>query len=531
MPNLTLSTLDVSLAVVGVWLILKLSRRHLRSVKVSNVAGPPSVSWLYGATEEIYSNGSAATHEKWEKIYGSVYRVPAALGSSWIVVLDTKALSHIFSKDASTYVQPAFMKQSIFGKGLMWSEGEDHRRQRKVLNPLFNVTSIRSKVPALFGSAYKIKDAWESIIQQSSDDEVIIDISKWLNGFSIDSIGLSLFDHDFGALDGTDPEIPKLIDSLGTRPTKFETLISRLSFALPILQKIPTTRSRTIDSIHKWLGETSNTLLEQHSRDADTSDRSIVATLLMAEESQKMSPDEVLTQMRTLILAGYEATAIGLTFALMDLAKTPEAQNRLRKEIQSLPTGEPAHNQILNSEALPYLSAVTLETLRLHPPVGQIIRVASSISIAAQDDVLPLNYPIAGKDGESLVNITIPKGTQVNIPLRSINLSDAFWGPNAKDFVPERWLDKEKKIPKRAKEVQGYHHMLTFLDGNRMCLGHNIAVASIKTALAILVGNFIFEMRDGPDTKVESIMNMFSRPKVAGEEGYAMPLKVRAIDV
>lgn len=113
MPNFTLNTLDVGLAVVGVWLILKLGGRRLRSVKLSNVGGPPSVSWLHGATEEIYANGSAAMHEKWEKIYGPVYSVPAALGSSWIVVLDTKALSHIFSKDASTYVQPAFMKQSI----------------------------------------------------------------------------------------------------------------------------------------------------------------------------------------------------------------------------------------------------------------------------------------------------------------------------------------------------------------------------------------------------------------------------------
>ena len=59
----------------------------------------------------------------------------------------------------------------------------------------------------------------------------------------------------------------------------------------------------------------------------------------------------------------------------MDLAKNPEAQTKLREEIHSLPSGEPTYEQILNSDALPYLTAVTLETLRLHPPVGQIIRV------------------------------------------------------------------------------------------------------------------------------------------------------------
>lgn len=90
--------------------------------------------------------------------------------------------------------------------------------------------------------------------------------------------------------------------------------------------------------------------------------------------------------------------------------------------------------------------------------------------------------------------------------------------------------------------------MLTFLDGPRMCLGRNIAVAGMKvskividveqhcfifieqTLLAVLIRNFTFKMRDGPDTKVETVMNMFPRPKIAGEEGYAMPLLVKIFD-
>ncbi len=101
---------------------------------------------------------------------------------------------------------------------------------------------------------------------------------------------------------------------------------------------------------------------------------------------------------------------------------------------------------------------------------------------AAQDEILPLSSPVISKSGEELQSITIPKGTTINIPLRSINLSDAFWGPNAKSFVPERWLDNEKGVPKRAKGVQGYHHTLTFMDGPRMCLGRNVVVAEMKVS-------------------------------------------------
>ncbi len=111
MPNLNL--LDTSLAIVSVWLALKLyqSRRH--SVKLSNISGPPSVGWLHGASEEIIANGSAKVFEKWEKDYGPVFRVPLAVGASEIVIFDTKALSQIFSKDGAVYVHPTFMKKAI----------------------------------------------------------------------------------------------------------------------------------------------------------------------------------------------------------------------------------------------------------------------------------------------------------------------------------------------------------------------------------------------------------------------------------
>ncbi|KLO13829.1 cytochrome P450 [Schizopora paradoxa] len=525
---LTLNALDAGAAIVGVWLILKLSQSFRRSVKLSDIPGPPSASWIHGATKEIFANGSAVTFEKWEKLYGPVFRVPISLNSSEVVIFDTKALSHIISKDTFEYVNPAFMKKNslnLFGKGLMWSDGENHRRQRKVLNPLFNVSSIRSMVPTFFDSAHKIKSAWESIIQQSSTDEAVIDISKWMNGYSLDSVGLAIFGHDFATLDGKESDIAKLNDSLGTtRLTRFESVVSRLSSALPILRGVPNPRSRIISSIHDCLSEIANDLVEGSSKGDTSYDRTIISTLLKAKEGNTMSEEEVISQIRILLQAGYETTAIGLTFVLIDLAKNPDAQNSLRNEILSLPTSEPTFDQILNSDALPYLSAVIQESLRIHPPVGQIVREA------AQDDALPLNSPIVGKSGEKIERLMIPKGTMINIPLRSVNLSNAFWGPNAKEFVPERWLDNEKGVPQRAKEIQGYHHTLTFMDGPRMCLGRNIAVAEMKTAVAILVRNFTFEMRDGPNTKMQNVINLFARPKVVGEEGYAMPLRIRRFE-
>ena len=104
---------------------------------------------------------------------------------------------------------------------------------------------------------------------------------------------------------------------------------------------------------------------------------------------------------------------------------------------------------------------------------------------------------------------------------------------------------KPNGIPARAKEVQGHRHLLTFVDGPRTCLGKNFAVTEFKVmgltcvvatvsnsifwqaVLTVLVKNFVFELRDGVDSKIEIGRGVLPRPKMAGEVGCKVPLRVR----
>jgi hypothetical protein len=130
----------------------------------------------------------------------------------------------------------------------------------------------------------------------------------------------------------------------------------------------------------------------------------------------------------------------------------------------------------------------------------------------------------------------------ITIPGSAINRSSAIWGSNAKEFKPDRWLS-ENGISGKAKEVQGHRHLLTFVDGPRTCLGKDFAIAefkvsdsnqpvwmlftAIQTVLSVLVKNFVFEMRDGPDTEIEVSRGILPRPRVVGEDGIGVPLRVR----
>jgi len=103
-----------------------------------------------------------------------------------------------------------------------------------------------------------------------------------------------------------------------------------------------------------------------------------------------------------------------------------------------------------------------------------------------------------------------------------------FWGTNAKEFEPERWLDDNDDAP--AKHISGHRHILTFSDGPRICLGRHFALAEFKAALSVLIRNYKFELLDGPETKIEKHRGILPRPKVAGQDGPKLPLRVKRIE-
>jgi cytochrome P450 len=185
---------------------------------------------------------------------------------------------------------------------------------------------------------------------------------------------------------------------------------------------------------------------------------------------------------------------VSLTWALIELARSPASQSRLRAELAQLYRSnggaDPTYEQLFSQTALPYLDAVVHEILRLHPPVGETNRIAS------EDDVIPLAYPVTTRDGILTDRIVVKKGQNVSVPIRFIGRSEKFWGEGAKIFRPERWLElgsdsgfrpdgaeKASGNSLKATELSGHRHLLTFSDGQRTCLGKSFALAEFKVCL------------------------------------------------
>ncbi|KLO13810.1 cytochrome P450 [Schizopora paradoxa] len=527
---------QVLIGATAVWLLYEVIRAlHSRSKGVK-LRGPKSTSWLFGLSRETSfqaEDQGALAFENWAKQYGDVYNAPGAFGSTRFVIFDPKAIQYFYSKETFTFVQSTFSKRAIAaatGKNLLTADGESHKRQRRALAPAFTAATLRSLTPIFYDSAYKAKASFDSIIESSNSSEAIIDVQKWMNCISFDTIGVAGFGHEFGSLEGRQSDVKDMFEVFGSSPPKgLSVILPLLGPVLPLLQMIPNERERINKRLNRTLAAISSVLLQRSRKDKEMGDsdfgRTIMGTLAKSEnpDAQFMcSESEVTAQMKLLFVAGYETTAISLTWALIELSRNPEKQERLREELARFTSKDPTYDELINS--LPYLDSVMREVLRVHPPVPTVMREAGV------DELMPLSTPITTETGELIDSLPVPKGTTVVIPLRAINRSKAVWGENAKDYVPERWMESEKGLTPGAKQIQGYHHLLTFSDGPRICLGRGFAVAEFKSVLSVLIRNFSFELVNGPKTEIEHVMTILPRPRMKGESGYAMPMRVRRLE-
>jgi len=473
--------------------------------------------------------------EDWTKKYGPAYEIPGPFGSNQVVICDPKAMAHFYGGDTWNYVQPAMVRiflENLIGKGLLIAEGESHKRQRKALTPAFSIAQIRELTTIFYDAAYKLKSYWDSKIDNDSSGSIIVDVQAWMNNVSLDSIGIAGFGHDFHALDGQHTVVPDLFNAFSSQERNgvFSTLVMVLSPFIPWLQHLPTSLNRALKEVRQGMAVIADDLMARsRKKDGDNvvEEKSILGLLIRAEGSADtfgMTQEEVLAQMNLLLLAGYETTAISLTWSLIELSRHPDKQERLRKELLQVSSSDPTYDTLSSASSFPYLDAIVHEVLLLHPTVIDTHRVA------LEDDVIPFLQPVTTATGAKVDRIAVKKGTFVISPLVWMNTCEEFWGKRAKEFVPERWLDEKEEGLEVANEVQGYRHILTFSDGPRTCLGKNFALAEFKTVLSMLIRHYTFEFPDGPDTVIEKYPSLVPRPRVTGFEGPKVPLRVRRVE-
>ncbi|KAF9258814.1 cytochrome P450 [Marasmius fiardii PR-910] len=502
---------------IALALFIRAKRRSL-----SFLQGPSSPSTLLGIEWELQRVRTLESLEAgWLKQYGTAYRLPACYGEHMLAVADPRGLQHIFHKGAYRFKKPGdiqHISNKIFGPGVVTCQAEDHQRQRKILNPAFSAVQIRRFSSNFNTSVKSLIMKWQGELEANGGKIAEVDATKWLPDMVLDALGTSMFEYQFGALDGKESsELCDLIRDLfidSRNPTPLKMLRSASYRFLPpfmthIFDVFPTNEDKRFAH---WLNRSqavAGELVRMKGNGDDEKDNNLMGVLSRAlhatSPDRQMDTREALSQM-------------ALNWLLYELARHPEDQMKVLQEIKAIRNKVGSDEEIAprDLDSMVYLNAIIKESLRLHPVVTELFREATV------DEVIPLDYPVIDASGSVLSEILVVKGQRILADIAGYNTLKQVWGEDAEEWNPRRFIDNQTPTT-----LGVFGNLMSFSGGVRSCIGWRFAVLEIQVVLVNLIETFSFEVPEG--IEVEQVRAGLATPLIKGDwaKGVTMPLKIR----
>lgn len=479
---------------------------------------------------------------KWFQEYGTVFRVGGCFGQDVLMLSDPKALKcilHISGYRFPKVPDTVHLFTALIGLGVATAEGAVHQRQRKILNPAFSASQLRQSLPLFQSFASKLINKLKHEIGNDGAGRVV-DVILWTRKVALDIIGITAFRYRFNALDDGASELREalrnvLVESQGS-PSCLELLYISLwrigmpKLALQILDLIPSRgQARSLrfkNCSYRIASEILQKQLEVVENGTETADKDIanlLALSYLAEDPDKrMNVDEIYSQLATFTLGGHETTATTVAWILYELSLHPFIQNKIREEISQRREKCRGDLDTDDYDSLSLLNAVIKETLRLHPFVSTLIRVAN------EDNVVPLSEPVTTSDGTVVWDIPVIKGQALMLSIYTYNRLPSVWGNDADKWNPERFLH-----PTGIKETNlgMYANLVTFGAGVRACIGWKYAIMEMQVLVTELLSTFEFSpSEEGLELQHMNALHTVT-PVVKGRayEGEQVPLRVALV--
>ena len=154
-----LTSLGATFGAYGLYKILGFLYNQLTS-PLRTLPGPPMTSLIWGNMKEIFEAENSVVHERWSSDYGPTIRYRGLFGLLRLYTTDLKALGHILARsDIYQKPEPAkYALSQILGDGLIVVEGNEHKVQRRIMNPAFTAIEIRELTEIFFEKSIEISD-------------------------------------------------------------------------------------------------------------------------------------------------------------------------------------------------------------------------------------------------------------------------------------------------------------------------------------------------------------------------------------
>jgi cytochrome P450 len=357
--------------------------------------------------------------------------------------------------------------RQLVGQGLLLSEGDLHRRQRRLAQPAFHRQRIAAYADEMGAAAARFSGRWQ--------DGETKDIWPEMLRLTLGIVGRTLFSAD------VESETDEVGGALKDVMVRFH------AFKLPgsdMLDRLSLPRMLRVRRGERRLRALVLGLIEERRR-AGRDHGDLLSMLMLAEGEgggEAMTPEQVWQEALTIFIGGFDTIATTLMWTFYALSQNPEVVGRLHTELDSVLEDRRAAT-FEDLKRLQYTERVLCEAMRLYPPTWRLMRRALR------------DFPVGG--------YRIPSGALVVVCQYAMHRDPRFF-PDPEKFDPERWTTE-------AKAARPQFSFFPFGGGPRRCLGEPFAMTEGVLLLATLAR--LWRMRLVEGQKIEMLPQHLLRSK------------------
>jgi cytochrome P450 len=417
--------------------------------------GPPGLPLL--GNVRAFQGDALEGFQALRRNYGDVVRLSIA-GKALYLLFGANEARTVLQDHNKLYLKGRGLAKAkpLLGEGLLTSEGDFWRSQRRLIQPVFNRNRIEDFGPDMVAVTGEMLSRWDGLARAGEP----VNVAKEMMRLTLEIISRTMF--------ATGLE-PADVETVSTSVTQLMHVIGqRIGRLVSIGENWPTPANRRYQGYIASLDEIIYRIIDQRRRSGLQRDDLLGQLMALKEEGQAgMTDRQLRDELMTIFLAGHETTAALLSWCLMLLSQHPAERQKVQAEVDEALAGrEPSVADLPN---LPYTRWVLDETLRLWPPAWVISRQALEADVIG-------GYPI-------------PKGSGVLIVPYVIHRHPDYWD-NPQGFDPARFS------PEREKSRPPYAY-LPFGGGPRLCVGNNFALQEAVLALAMVTQRYELDLASG----------------------------------
>lgn len=432
----------------------------------AGVKGPKG--WPLLGNLDIFLGDKIETFYATFRKYGGI--VPLSLGGQPIfLVNEPDAVKHILQDNNRNYKKGMGFDniEPFVGKGLLTSEGDFWRQQRRLAQPAFHRKRIANLADIMLSATGQMLKRWE--IERGT-----FDVAHEMMRLTLDIVSRTLF-------------------STALRPEEFETIDrilppllieadKRANDPIGMREKLLIPAARAFDRNVAALNKIVFRIIEERRASGVTGD-DLLGMLMEAQDEEtgaSMGDQQLRDEVMTILLAGHETTALNMIWTVYLLGQHMDVLQQVEAEIDAVFEAQPVTADGLRS--LPYTTAVIQESLRLFPPAWAITRQALA--------------------NDLICGVPIPAKAMIMISSYVVHRHPDHWEA-PEEFMPERFLDPHLRRHRFA--------YMPFGGGPRMCIGSHYAQMEAMIILTMIVQKYRLILQNGLPPEKEAAITL--RPK------------------